>query len=195
ATVSSTLSTVNMTLRRPSVFGGAIAGLISTSGGLRNFVSSSRPCPSGVRIMTMSTRTPSSPLMRSTHGPSIGLSPSRVMPSAVKKAIAAARSSTTTLTWSNLLIVMSLLYSRGRGICLSWRPAGHHLGSGARLGDEGQGDAGPGRAVLHAGQPIAVGTHVREVEAGPVIGHGEPDPSALLKCQLHPDLRCAAVAS
>jgi hypothetical protein len=30
------------------------------------------------------------------------------MPSAVKKAIAAARSSTTTLTWSNLLMVMSL---------------------------------------------------------------------------------------
>src|SRR2546428_10923784 len=51
ATVSSTLSTVNMTLRRPSVFGGAIAGSISTSFGLRNFVSSSRPCPSGVRII------------------------------------------------------------------------------------------------------------------------------------------------
>ena len=31
ATVSSTLSTVNMTLRRPSAFGGAIAGSISTS--------------------------------------------------------------------------------------------------------------------------------------------------------------------
>jgi hypothetical protein len=31
------------------------------------------------------------------------------MPSAVKKAIAGARSSTTTLTWSNLLIVMSLV--------------------------------------------------------------------------------------
>src|SRR5687767_15950259 len=51
ATVSSTLSTVNMTLRRPSVFGGAIAGSISTSFGLRNFVSSSRPCPSGVRVL------------------------------------------------------------------------------------------------------------------------------------------------
>jgi hypothetical protein len=34
------------------------------------------------------------------------------MPSAVKKAIAAARSSTTTLTWSNLLIVMSLAWQR-----------------------------------------------------------------------------------
>src|SRR3954454_250931 len=45
----------------------------------------------------------------------MGLSPSIVMPSAVKKAIAAARSSTTTLTWSNLLIVMSPLYSRGPG--------------------------------------------------------------------------------
>src|SRR5258706_11746411 len=109
ATVSSTLSTVNMTLRRPGAFGGAIAGSISTSFGLRNFVSSSRPCPSGVRIMTMSTWTLSSPLTRSTHGPSTGAWPSSVMPSAVKKAIAAARSSTTTLTWSNLLIVKSLL--------------------------------------------------------------------------------------
>ena len=35
------------------------------------------------------------------------VSPSIVMPSAVKKAITAARSSTTTLTWSNLLTVMS----------------------------------------------------------------------------------------
>ena len=34
------------------------------------------------------------------------------MPSAVKKAIAAAMSSTTTLTWSNLLIVMSLAWQR-----------------------------------------------------------------------------------
>ena len=51
------------------MLGGAIAGLISTSCGLRNFVSSSLPCPSGVRIITMSTWTPSSPLTRSTHGP------------------------------------------------------------------------------------------------------------------------------
>src|SRR5881394_4306218 len=57
----------------------------------------------------MSTWTLSSPLTRSTHGPSIGISPSTVMPSVVKKAVAAARSSTTTLTWSNLLIVISLL--------------------------------------------------------------------------------------
>src|SRR5438552_17858368 len=112
ATVSSTLSTVNMTLRRPSVFGGAIAGSISTSFGLRNFVSSSRPCPSGVRIIAMSTWTLSSPLTRSTDGPSTGAAPSSVMPSAVKKAIAPARSSTTTLTWSNLLIVMSLAWQR-----------------------------------------------------------------------------------
>src|SRR5690349_2153549 len=102
-----------MTLRRPGAFGGAIAGSIATSFGLRNFVSSSRPCPSGVRIMTMSTRTPSIPLTRSTHGPSIGALPSIVMPSAVKKAMAASRSSTTTLTWSSLLIVML----RFGGIC------------------------------------------------------------------------------
>ena len=33
------------------MFGGAIAGAIATSFGLRNFVSSSRPCPSGVCII------------------------------------------------------------------------------------------------------------------------------------------------
>ena len=99
-------STANMMLRRPSVFGGAIAGSIATSAGLWNFVSSTRPCPSGVRIMMMSTWTPSSPLIRSTQGPSIGISPSSAMPRVVKKAMAAGRSSTTTLTWSILLIVM-----------------------------------------------------------------------------------------
>lgn len=97
----------NMTLRRPSAFGGAIAGSISTSCGLRNLVSSSRP--SGVRIMTMLTWTFSIPLTRSTHEPSIGISPSFVMPSVVKKAVAASRSSTTTLTWCKLLIVMFLV--------------------------------------------------------------------------------------
>jgi len=38
---------LNMTLRRPSAFGGAIAGSISASFGVQNFVSSSRPWPSG----------------------------------------------------------------------------------------------------------------------------------------------------
>src|ERR671910_119833 len=85
----------------------AFAGSISTSSGLRNFVSSSRPCPSGVRIMTMSTWTLSSPLTRSTHSPSSDASPSCSKPSSEKKAMAAARSSTTTLMWSSLLIVMS----------------------------------------------------------------------------------------
>src|SRR5215212_1122375 len=103
-----------ITLLRPSVFGGAIAGSISTSFGLRNFVSSSRPCPSGVRIITMSTWTLSSPLTRSTHSPSTAASPSSSKPSSEKKAIAAARSTTTTLTWSSLLIVMSPVDRTGR---------------------------------------------------------------------------------
>src|SRR5947208_2297138 len=54
-------STANMICRRPSVFGGAIAGSAPTNSGLRNFVSSTRPWPSGVRIMVMSTRTPFEP--------------------------------------------------------------------------------------------------------------------------------------
>src|ERR1051325_3980145 len=57
--------------------------------------------------MAMSTWTPSSPQRRSTHGPSTGASPSSAMPRAVKKAMAAGRLSTTTLTWSILLMVMS----------------------------------------------------------------------------------------
>jgi hypothetical protein len=73
-----------MICRRPSVFGGAIAGSAPTSSGLRNFVSSTRPWPSGVRIIVMSTWTPSSPfatpdraefLTISTVLPKLGLVP------------------------------------------------------------------------------------------------------------------------
>src|SRR5438093_1122524 len=95
--------------------------------------------------------------MRSTHGFSIGISPSRVMPSVVKKATAAARSSTTTLTWSNLLIVMSLSIAeavravqadRSRELdverarlCLLWAHVGRRADHHPELGDE--------RAVRH----------------------------------------------
>ena len=82
------------------MFGGAAGGSAATSAGARNRVSSSLPWPSGVRIIAMSTRTPSMPLTRSTQAPATGISPSTSMPSSVKKAIAAGRSSTTTLTWS-----------------------------------------------------------------------------------------------
>src|SRR4051812_35557785 len=71
--------------------------------------------------MTMSTRTLSSRLMRSTHGPSTGVRPSTVMPRVVKKLTAAVRSSTTTLTWSNLLIVMPPGHSRAMR-CRPGRP-------------------------------------------------------------------------
>ena len=50
-----------MTLRRPSVFGGALSGSALIAVGVWNFVSSSRLWPSGVRIIAMSTRTSSSP--------------------------------------------------------------------------------------------------------------------------------------
>lgn len=61
----------------------------------RQIVSSSRPWPSGVRTITMSTSTLSSPLTRFTHGPRNGGLPSTAMPRVVEKAIAAGRSSTT----------------------------------------------------------------------------------------------------
>ena len=57
-----------------------------------------------------------------------------VMPSAVKKAIAAARSSTTTLTWSNLLIVMSLVSQRP---CAQSRPTVSRVGLGYRRKSRG----------------------------------------------------------
>src|SRR3954469_5541813 len=88
--------------------------------------------------MTMSTRTFSSRLMRSTHGPSTGVRPSTVMPRVVKKLTAAGRSSTTTLTWSNLLIVMPPGHSRGdalrsRPTVLGVRRGGGALPSGLQL--------------------------------------------------------------
>jgi len=53
--------------------------------GVWYFVSSIRPWPSGVRIIAMSTRTPSSALTRSTHRPSTSASPSSSTPSSTKK--------------------------------------------------------------------------------------------------------------
>ena len=44
-------STANMVRRMPSVFAGAFFGSALTAAGLWNFISSSRPWPSGVRIM------------------------------------------------------------------------------------------------------------------------------------------------
>jgi hypothetical protein len=58
-----------------------------------------------VRIIAMSDRTPSSPLMRSTVGLSSVASPSSSSPSSTKNAVAVARSSTTMPTWSSRWIV------------------------------------------------------------------------------------------
>jgi hypothetical protein len=62
-----------------------------TGGGVWNFVGSSRPWPSGVRIMAMSARTSLSPTVLSTQGPSTGVSPSSFIPSSAKNALAASR--------------------------------------------------------------------------------------------------------
>src|SRR5918996_195424 len=67
ANTESMSSTANMMRRMPSVFAGAFVGSALIAVGLWNFDSSSRPWPSGVRIITMSLRTPSSPMTRSTH--------------------------------------------------------------------------------------------------------------------------------
>ena len=63
-------------------------------------VSSTLLWPSGVRIIAISLRMPSSPTVRSAKRPSIGALPSSSMPSSVKNATAASRSSTTMATLS-----------------------------------------------------------------------------------------------
>ena len=92
--------TANMIRRMPSVFAGALSGSALTAGGVWNFVSSTRPWPSGVRITAMSARTSLSPTVLSTQGPSSCGSPSNSMPSSAKNALAASRSSTTMRTLS-----------------------------------------------------------------------------------------------
>jgi hypothetical protein len=82
-------STTNMMRRRPSALAGARSGSALTAGGVWNLVSSTRPWPSGVRIMVRSARTPVSPTVRSTHGPSTCVSPSSSIPSSAKNAVAA----------------------------------------------------------------------------------------------------------
>src|SRR5213083_669154 len=118
ATTSSMSSTANMMRRMPSVFAGALSGSALTAGGVWNFVSSTRLWPSGVRIMAMSARTSLSPTTRSTQRPSTVVSPSSSIPSSVKNALAASRSSTTMRTLSirnNLLFpVITILPRFGR---------------------------------------------------------------------------------
>jgi hypothetical protein len=92
--------TANMMRRMPSVFAGASSGSEPTAVGVWNFISSSRPWPSGVRIIATSTLTPSSPTTLSAQRPSTRLSPSSSSPSSAKNSIAAARSSTTMPTLS-----------------------------------------------------------------------------------------------
>src|SRR3954469_25752651 len=94
-------STANITRPIPSAFTGAFPARALAGGGETNFVSSSRPCPSGVRIIAMWLRTPSSSTRRSTPSPSTVASPSRSSPSSTKNATAAWRSSTTIATLSS----------------------------------------------------------------------------------------------
>jgi hypothetical protein len=89
ATVSWMSSTANMTRCRPSMLGGAFAGSAPAAAGARYLVSSSLLWPSGVRIVAMSLRTPSSPTVRSAQRPSTCALPSSSMPSSVKNATTA----------------------------------------------------------------------------------------------------------
>jgi hypothetical protein len=66
---SSISSMANMMRRMPNVFAGAYFGATLTAVGLRNFISSSWPWPSGVRMVATSTWTPSSPTTRSAQRP------------------------------------------------------------------------------------------------------------------------------
>ena len=77
---------------------GALSGSALTAGGVWNLVSSTRPWPSGVRIMAMSARTSLSPTTWPTQEPSTCVSPSNSIPSSAKNDLAASRSSTTMRT-------------------------------------------------------------------------------------------------
>src|SRR5437899_9588790 len=116
-------STANMMRRMPSVFTGASSGPALTAVGVWNLSSSIRPWPSGVRIIAMSLRTPSSPTTRSTDCPSTVASPSSSRPSSAKNAIAALRSSTTMRTLSIRRSVMSPEPPR-----LGWPRRGNWIG-------------------------------------------------------------------
>src|SRR6266704_1067243 len=78
--------------------------------GVRNRESSSRPWPSGVRIMAISTRWSPSPVTRPAHSPSIVARPSSSRPSSRKKSIVPPRSSTTIPTLSIRLSAMCPIY-------------------------------------------------------------------------------------
>jgi hypothetical protein len=80
--------------------GRRFSGPASAAAGVWYLVSSSLPWPSGVRIIAMSLRTPSSPTVRSAQTPWICALPSSSMPSSVKNATAEFRSSTTMATLS-----------------------------------------------------------------------------------------------
>src|SRR5437867_2281620 len=108
ATRASMSSTENITRRMPSVFTGASTGPNLTALGVWN-LSSSMPCPSGVRIIARVARTSLSPIKLPTAGPSTVVSPSSLRPSSMKNALAASRSSTTMRTLSIRLSVMSFL--------------------------------------------------------------------------------------
>src|SRR5437867_3361919 len=108
ATTPSMSSTANMTRRMPNVFTGASTGPNLIALGVWN-LSSSMPCPSGVRIIARVARTSLSPISLPTKGPSTVVSPSSLRPSSMKNALAASRSSTTMRTLSIRLSVISFL--------------------------------------------------------------------------------------
>jgi hypothetical protein len=99
-------STTNRMWRMP----GALAGADPPSPSYKGewyLASSTLSLPSGVRRITTSARTPSSPFMRSTAAPSTDVSPSTSSPSAVKNAVAAGTSSTTMPMCSRRWTVMN----------------------------------------------------------------------------------------
>jgi hypothetical protein len=74
-------------LRGPNVLASAFASSALITAGAWNFGSSNRRSPSGVRIITMSTRDAIEPVDRSTHSPSTGAWPSSSIPSSTRNAL------------------------------------------------------------------------------------------------------------
>src|SRR5438093_13296798 len=158
ATRASMSSTANMTRRMPSVFTGASTGPNLIALGVWN-LSSSMPCPSGVRIIARVARTSLSPIKLPTAGPSTVVSPSSLRPSSMKNALAASRSSTTMRTLSIRLSVIAFLP------CLHyWWPCVPHVENNGIVGHRPHIGANPARVAAYR-QTCCVAKYAKVHEA------------------------------
>ena len=157
-------STTKRMWRMPGALAGA--GPASPSyEGERYLASSTLPLPSGVRSITISALTPSSPFMRSTESPSTDASPSHSSPSAAKNAVAAARSSTTIPMCSRRWTVMN----GPRPVPAAWTRRASDTSASWSPGVVGRAARGPSPDERSRSTLLDIGTLI-QLPGGPVAG-------------------------